>query len=140
MCPNASTTSWATNTSPHTLQCLPSVKPVCVHVASTAASITSVWPNAATVTVSRLNSSPHSVQYTTLSYDPVNVHVGSTLFSTTTLPSVWPKASTVTVSRLNSSPQTVQYTTLSYDPVNVQVGSTLFSTTTLPSVWPKAST
>ena len=38
---------WATRTSLHTEQCFPSVNPASVHVAATAASTTSVCPNAA---------------------------------------------------------------------------------------------
>ena len=71
-----------------------------------------VWPVAGTTIVSRLVSTPHTVQYVTLSQLPVAVQVGSTLFSTTE-PGVWPVASTTTVSRLVSTPHTLQYVTLS---------------------------
>ena len=60
-CPSASTTVCATLWS-HLEQCEPSVRPVAVQVGATASSITSVWPRASTVMVSRLSSSPQTVQ------------------------------------------------------------------------------
>ena len=88
-CPKASTTSCLINTSLHTEQCFPSVKPVSVHVGSTFLSITSVCPKAST-TSCLINTSLHTEQCFP-SVKPVSVHVGYTFLSIT---SVCPKAST----------------------------------------------
>ena len=74
----------------HSLQCFPSVKPGFVHVASTAASITSVCPKAA-ISSCAINMVSHSLQCFP-SVKPGFVHVASTAASIT---SVCPKADTI---------------------------------------------
>ena len=133
--PNASTTSCATNTLLHTEQCEPSVKPVSVHVAVTALSNTTVCPNAGTTTFSRLNSTSHTVQYTTKSYWPSSVHVGNTLFSMNTSLFVCPNASTTSCAT-NTSLHTPQCFP-SVSPVDVHVAAAALSNTT---VCPNAGT
>ena len=64
-------------------QCFPSVSPVSVHVASTAASTTSLCPFASTTSCATKIAS-HTEQCFP-SVNPVVVHVASTLASTTSL-------------------------------------------------------
>ena len=87
--PVAKITSWATNSSPHTKQWLPWVRPFCVHVTSNASSTTTVCPKAE-ITFCSTNTLLHSEQYFPW-VNPVVVHVAS--FEAITA-STWPNAST----------------------------------------------
>ena len=105
-----------------------------MHVAGMTLTSLILWPFASTVMVSLESSALQTEQYTTLSYEPAVVQVGSTLFSTTTSPAVWPGATLTFVSLESSNLQTEQYTTSSYEPLTVHVAGTLFSTTMLPAL------
>ena len=97
LCPFAGIVCCATNISPHTEQCFPSVSPSSVHVASFPLSITSVCPFAGIVCCST-NISPHTEQCFP-SVFPSSVHVGSTAWSTT---SVCPNAGIVSCSTVTA--------------------------------------
>ena len=124
LCPLAGTIVCFTNTLLHTEQCLPSVKPVSVQVASTALSTTSVCPLALTTSCS--TSTALQTEQCFPSVKPVLVQVGATALSIT---SVCPLAGT-TFCSASTSPQTEQCFP-SVSPVLVHVGSTAASTTSV---------
>ena len=75
LCSSVSITCCATVIVSQTEQCLPSVKPVSVHVGSTAASITSVW-SLTGITSCATIISPHLLHFEP-SVRPVEVQVAS---------------------------------------------------------------
>ena len=87
VCPNAATSSCATNTSSHTLQCFPAVLPAFKQSAAIAASTTSVCPKAATSSCAT-NTSSHTLHFLP-SVKPVFTQSGATAANTS---SVCPKA------------------------------------------------
>ena len=96
-----------------------------------------VCPVAGRTTVSRLSSSPHTAQYTTISQEPSVSHAAGFSFSYTTAEGVC-SAVVVIVVRLSSSPHTAQYTTVSYEPFASHVAGFSFSRTSAAGVCPAA--